>query len=191
MKLFSRTSLVAFGTVAALAVTGVTAPAHAVDATPGTLVDNVETGVVDDNVDDVIDDVEDIIDVTAPVITQPNAVVGTVGTAISPVNLTANETVTWSGSGIPAGLTLASNGRISGTPTASGNTNATVTATDEAGNTSSVVVSFVINPKAAEEPESGSSDTDKINDWIKIITAIIGALTTILTFGTRLDSFLK
>ena len=57
------------------------------------------------------------------------------------------------------------------------------------------------NLKAAEESEepeepsnassNASSNTDKISDWIKIITAVIGALTAILTFSTKLDSFLK
>ena len=107
MKLFSRTSLVAFGTAAAVAASALTAPAFAEDetATPATSVVATTTEEAT--------------------------------TSQEPTTVTATRTVT-------------------ATPT----------------------------PEA-----SGSSDMDNVNDWIKIITAVIGALTTILTFASNLDRF--
>jgi hypothetical protein len=52
-------------------------------------------------------------------------------------------TITWAASGLPGGLTMSA-GKISGTPTASGSFNVTVTAT--AGTTASATYKVVINP---------------------------------------------
>lgn len=49
---------------------------------------------------------------------------------------------------LPGGLTLASNGTLSGTPNAAGSSTFTVTATDSAGNTGLRVYTLVINPGA-------------------------------------------
>ncbi|MBS2966994.1 putative Ig domain-containing protein, partial [Actinocrinis puniceicyclus] len=68
-------------------------------------------------------------------VTNPGAQSGTVGTAISGLQIQAadsgsGQTLTYSASGLPAGLSISSSGLISGTPTASGTFNVTVTATD-------------------------------------------------------------
>ncbi|MBS2966606.1 cellulose binding domain-containing protein, partial [Actinocrinis puniceicyclus] len=68
-------------------------------------------------------------------VTNPGAQSGTVGTAISGVQVQAadsgsGQSLTYSASGLPAGLSISSSGLISGTPTASGTFNVTVTATD-------------------------------------------------------------
>src|SRR5579883_2130998 len=61
------------------------------------------------------------------------------GVAIAPVTMTATggtgSGYTFSATGLPAGLSMASSGTISGTPTASGTFNYTVTVTDSAGHT--------------------------------------------------------
>lgn len=110
MKIFSRTSLVALGTAAAVAASAFTAPAFAEDETTSaentTVATSVETTTA------------------APTVTE---------------TATATRTVT-----------------------------ATPSTTKSA----------------------GSSDMDNVNDWIKIITAVIGALTTILTFASNLDRFM-
>src|SRR5262249_57807925 len=58
---------------------------------------------------------------------------------------------TFSASGLPAGLTMSSNGTISGTPTVSGTFGYTVTVKDSGGNTGTVNCSVTVNP-----PVSGS-----------------------------------
>lgn len=91
----------------------------------------------------------------APTITGPSRIVGTVGTAITPVNLTlgsdtGSETATvTSGYALPAGLTLTSAGRISGTPTTAGTTTTSFTVTDSLNETATATVEFVIAPFSA------------------------------------------
>ena len=80
------------------------------------------------------------------------AAVGTVGTAYQ-FQLEATGGVppyAWSttaGSSLPAGLTLSPSGAITGTPTAAGSTNPSITVTDEnTSNMTSQQVAFTINP---------------------------------------------
>ena len=85
---------------------------------------------------------------------------GTVGIAYG-ATLTAtggSGTVTWSESGLPAGLTIGSQtGTISGTPTASGSFPVTITAT--AGTTASVKFTLVINPVTITSPSPSVTPT--------------------------------
>lgn len=85
-------------------------------------------------------------------ITSTVATVGTVGTAYN-FQLEATGGVppyTWSttaGSSLPAGLTVSSSGLVSGTPTAAGTSNPSITVTDETtSNMTSEPVAFTINP---------------------------------------------
>ena len=177
MKLFSRTSLVALGTAAAITLSGVTAPAFADEETVN---DTTAVQPVDDG---------------AFSITQPDVINGTVNEAIETVTIeTTGATATkfYPTTSLPKGLFINNKGEITGTPTEAFSGFKEITAETADGKKATENINF--NLKAVEEPEepsSGSSDTDNINDWIKIITAIIGALTTILTFSTKLDSFLK
>ncbi|NDE17751.1 hypothetical protein EBZ80_22765 [bacterium] len=71
---------------------------------------------------------------TAPTITSTNGFAGTVGVLFSnTVTATGDAPITFSGTGLPGGLSVASGGAISGTPTATGTFNATLTATNAAG----------------------------------------------------------
>ena len=164
MKLFSRTSLVALGTAAAITLSGVTAPAFAQQET-----------VTNTTALQLVDDVPFSI-------TQPDVINGTVNEAIETVTIeTTGATATkfYPTTSLPKGLFINNKGEITGTPTEAFSGFKEITAETADGK------------KAAEEPSSGSSNTDKISAWIKIITAVIGALTAILTFSTKLDSFLK
>jgi endo-1,4-beta-xylanase len=74
---------------------------------------------------------------TLVTVTNPGNQTGSVGTAISPVQIqatdSAGQALTYSATGLPAGLSISSSGLISGTPTAAGTSNVTVTASDSSG----------------------------------------------------------
>jgi Glycosyl hydrolase family 12/Cellulose binding domain/Putative Ig domain len=84
-------------------------------------------------------------------VTNPGNQTGTVGTAASlQVHATdsgSGQTLTYSASGLPAGLSInSSTGLISGTPTASGTSNVTVSARDGTGASGSASFTWTINP---------------------------------------------
>ncbi|MBS2966283.1 putative Ig domain-containing protein, partial [Actinocrinis puniceicyclus] len=83
-------------------------------------------------------------------VTNPGAQSGTVGTAISGVQVQAadsgsGQSLAYSASGLPAGLSISSSGLISGTPTASGTFNVTVTATDSTSASGSASFTWTIS----------------------------------------------
>jgi subtilase family serine protease len=85
---------------------------------------------------------------TNPSVNNPGNQTSTVGTAVS-LQLSASggtAPYTWSASGLPAGLSISSSGRISGTPTTAGTSNVTVTVTDSASKTGSASFSWTVNP---------------------------------------------
>jgi hypothetical protein len=83
-------------------------------------------------------------------VTSPGDQTGTVGTAASvqiSASDTAGGTLTYSASGLPAGLSInRSTGLISGTPTTVGTSTVTVTATDSTGPTGSTSFHWTITP---------------------------------------------
>jgi non-reducing end alpha-L-arabinofuranosidase len=83
-------------------------------------------------------------------VTNPGARTGTVGTAanlqISASDSAAGQTLTYSASGLPAGLSVnSSTGLISGTPTTSGNNTVTVTVKDTTGATGTASFAWTIS----------------------------------------------
>jgi hypothetical protein len=77
---------------------------------------------------------------TPPTITSTNAFSGTVGVAFSnDVTATGDAPIGFSGTALPGGLSVASGGAITGTPTAAGPFNAILTATNAAGTTNQAV----------------------------------------------------
>ena len=83
-----------------------------------------------------------------PCITTTSLPNGTVGSSYSAAleGTTPNPALTWSASGLPPGLTLASDGTISGTPTTPGTFTVTVTATDSTGVTATRDFTITIAP---------------------------------------------
>jgi O-glycosyl hydrolase len=82
-------------------------------------------------------------------VTNPGSQTGTVGTAISGLQVhasdsAAGQTLTYSATGLPAGLSISSSGLISGTPTTAGTSTATVTATDTTGATGTATFPWTI-----------------------------------------------
>ncbi|MGD0089090.1 MAG: kelch repeat-containing protein, partial [Planctomycetota bacterium] len=83
----------------------------------------------------------------APAITSPLTAAGTVGVAFS-YQITASNSPTGFGiSGSPAWLNFNGSGALSGTPTATGSWNATISATNAAG-TGSATLAITVNPPA-------------------------------------------
>jgi Zn-dependent metalloprotease len=86
----------------------------------------------------------------APTVTNPGNQTGTVGTAVS-LQIHASDpnsqTLTYSATGLPAGLSInASSGLISGTPTTAGTSSVTVTAKNTSNLTGTTTFTFTINP---------------------------------------------
>jgi hypothetical protein len=84
-------------------------------------------------------------------VTNPGAQTGTAGTAASlqvqASDSAAGQTLTYSASGLPAGLSInSSSGLISGTPTSAGTSSVTVTAADGTGASGSAAFTWTVNP---------------------------------------------
>ena len=86
-------------------------------------------------------------------VTNPGNQTSTAGTAISPLQMSAsdsqlNQTLSYSATGLPTGLSISSSGRISGTPSAAGTFSPTVTATDSTGAKGSTSFTWTVNAAA-------------------------------------------
>ncbi|HEY3880774.1 MAG TPA: Ig domain-containing protein, partial [Trebonia sp.] len=82
-------------------------------------------------------------------VTNPGNQAGTVGTAVSlqihATDSASGQTLTYSATGLPAGLSISSSGLISGTPTTAGTSNVTVKATDTTGANGSASFTWTIS----------------------------------------------
>jgi hypothetical protein len=110
-------------------------------------------------------------------VTNPGSQSGTVGTAASlQINATdsaSGQTLTYSASGLPAGLSIGSStGLISGTPTAAGTSDVTVTATDTTGATGSASFTWTISSSsgggctAQQLLVNPGFETGSISPWV-------------------------
>jgi Putative Ig domain len=86
-------------------------------------------------------------------VTNPGNQTGTVGTAVSlqiqATDSASGQTLTYSATGLPAGLSISTTGLISGTPTTAGTSSVTVTAKDTTGATGSASFTWTINPASS------------------------------------------
>jgi len=109
-------------------------------------------------------------------VTSPGNQTGTVGTAISGVQLQATDsasgqTLTYSANGLPAGLSISSSGLISGTPTAAGSFTVTVTATDSTAASGSATFTWTV---AGTGPGNTVTVTNPGNQTGTVGTSISG-----------------
>ena len=115
-------------------------------------------------------------------VTNPGSQTGTVGTAaslqIAATDSASGQTLTYSATGLPAGLSIGSStGLISGTPTTAATSSVTVTATDTTGAKGSATFSWTISAVggcgAQQLIQNGGFATGSITPW----TASSGVLT--------------
>ena len=89
-------------------------------------------------------------------VTNPGSQTSTVGTAVSlqmqASDSASGQTLTYTASGLPAGLSIGPSGLITGTPTTASTSTATVTATDSTGATGSAAFSWTVNTAGSGEP---------------------------------------
>ncbi|WP_370152210.1 putative Ig domain-containing protein [Streptacidiphilus sp. EB129] len=86
-------------------------------------------------------------------VTNPGNQTSTVGTAAS-LQISATDSggagLTYSATGLPAGLSISTSGLISGTPTTTGTSTVTVTATDSTGASGSTSFTWTVNSQSTE-----------------------------------------
>jgi hypothetical protein len=89
-------------------------------------------------------------------VTNPGGQTSTVGTAVSlqmqASDSASGQTLTYTASGLPAGLSIGSSGLVTGTPTTASTSTATVTATDSTGAIGSTAFSWTVNTAGGGEP---------------------------------------
>ena len=115
-------------------------------------------------------------------VTNPGSQTGTVGTAVSlqihATDSASGQTLTYSATGLPAGLSISSTtGLITGTPTTAATSSVTVTVKDTTGATGSAAFSWTISSSsggctAAQLLTNGGFETGSISPW----TATSGVL---------------
>ena len=93
-------------------------------------------------------------------VTNPGAMSGTVGQPVSGLQIqgtdsASGQTLTYSASGLPAGLSISSSGLITGTPSTAGTSTVTVTATDTTGASGSASFTWTITGSAGGGFPSG------------------------------------
>jgi hypothetical protein len=107
-------------------------------------------------------------------VTNPGNQTGTVGTAVSlqiqATDSASGQTLTYSATGLPAGLSISSSGLISGTPTTAGSSTVTVTAKDTTGASGSATFTWTISSSgggctAAQLFGNPGFETGSISPW--------------------------
>jgi hypothetical protein len=105
-------------------------------------------------------------------VTSPGNQTGTVGTAASlqvhGTDSASGQTLTYSATGLPAGLSISSSGLISGTPTTAGTSSVTVTAKDTTGASGSASFTWTIG-STTPPPGSlanGGFETGSLSPWV-------------------------
>jgi len=113
-------------------------------------------------------------------VTNPGTQTATVGTAtslqLSGTDSASGQTLTYSATGLPAGLSISSSGLISGKPTTSGTDSVIVTATDTTGATGSAAFSFEV------DPASGANTVTVTNPGSQ--TGTVGSAASLQLSGT-------
>jgi hypothetical protein len=104
-------------------------------------------------------------------VTNPGAQTSTVNTAISGLQIAASDSaskpLTFSATGLPAGLAISSSGLITGTPTATGTSSVTVTATSGTAS-GSTTFSWTVNPVVTGGITNGTFESGSLTGWTSV-----------------------
>ncbi|WP_243436937.1 putative Ig domain-containing protein [Streptomyces sp. FH025] len=106
-------------------------------------------------------------------VTNPGAQSGTTGTAVSlqmsATDSASGQTLSYSASGLPAGLSISTSGLISGTPTAAGSSSVTVTATDGTGASGSTTFGWTVSGTGGSGGiTNGGFETGTTSGWTTV-----------------------
>ncbi len=148
---------------------------------------NVSATVTDNagNVTATADTTNAAIDLSAPAITSTSTLAATYNTAASYTITASGSPASFGASGLPAGLSVNSGtGAISGSPTAVGTFNATLSATDAAGNTGSAPLTITVNKATASISFSGLTPTYTGSPLTPTVTTTPSGLTVNLTYDS-------
>jgi kumamolisin len=121
-------------------------------------------------------------------VTNPGSQTGTVGTAVSlqihASDSASGQTLTYSATGLPAGLSISNSGLISGSPTTAGSDSSTVTATDTTGAHGSASFTWTINDSNTVTVTNPASQTGAVGTTVSLqIHASDSASGQTLTYG--------
>src|SRR5713101_1389523 len=130
-----------------------------------------------------------------------NSVVGTaVSTQITATDSASGQTLTFTATGLPAGLSISSSGLITGTPTTAATSTATVTASDTTGASGSASFSWVVStsgggcPAQSNTPDFGPNvhifDPSMSSATIQSTLDSVFNAQKLNQFGTRRDALL-
>ncbi|AUG78736.1 hypothetical protein CFP65_3966 [Kitasatospora sp. MMS16-BH015] len=108
-------------------------------------------------------------------VTNPGAQSTTVNTAaslqVSASDSASGQTLTYSATGLPAGLSISSTGLISGTVTTAGTSSVTVTATDTTGAKGSTTFTWTVGSVVTGGVTNGGFETGSLSSWTATGTA--------------------
>ena len=132
-------------------------------------------------------------------VTNPGSQSGTVGTAvslqISGSDSASGQTLTYTATGLPAGLSISSSGLISGTPTTAGTSSVTVTAKDTTGASGSASFTWTISSSgggctAAQLIGNPGFETGAISPWTSTTGVLNSDTTSEPAHGGSYDAWL-
>ncbi len=123
-----------------------------------------------------------------PVITNPGAQTGTVGVAITAVQLQAtdadNDPRSFTATGLPPGLLISTSGLITGTPTTAGTFSVTATVSDGRGGTASTIFAWAIaGPNVAPTITNPGAQTSTVGTAVSLQIQANDANNDPLTFS--------